>query len=108
MLKKAKKTISDRIGMNRGRKKDADPDDHYLELSRCNSYEFETGTGRDSDTLYFRERHLVPIDAIQTGMGQFSFLLDTCIPGTVPDPLLIAGLLDLVRRFRPNVLAFLQ
>ena len=91
----AKKTFSERIGMARSRKKDSDIDEQLLELSRCNSYDFETGT-KDSDTVYFRERHLVPIDTIQTGMSRFSFLLETCSPGSVPDPLLIAALLDLV------------
>ncbi len=51
---------------------------------------------RDSDTLCLRERHLVPVESIRVGMSRFSFLLETCAPGSVPDPLLIAALLDLV------------
>ena len=93
MLKMAKKTISERIGMGKSKKKEADTEDHF-ELSRCNSYDFDTGT-KDSDTVYFRERQVVPIDDIQKGMERFSFLLETCSPGSVPDPLLIAALLDL-------------
>ena len=38
---------------------------------------------------------MVPVDVVQTGMDRFNFLLETCVPGTVPDPLLIAALLDL-------------
>lgn len=34
--------------------------------------------------------------AIRKGMQRFSFLLETCQPGTVPDPHLLAALLDLV------------
>ena len=55
--------------------------------------------GCDRDDLggvYILERHLVPVDVVQTGMDRFNFLLETCVPGTVPDPLLIAALLDLV------------
>ena len=109
----------------RGRKKDSDDVDGFPELSRCNSYDFDatsaaggaggggTGAGdgpqgstgggvgaasRDSDTVCLRERHLVPVESIRVGMGRFSFLLETCAPGSVPDPLLIAALLDLVRK----------
>ena len=53
---------------------------------------------QDSDTVYFREKHLVPVATVSLGMSRFSFLLDTCTPGSVPDPLLIAAMLDLVRR----------
>ena len=56
----------------------------------------QTRGGDSGDYVYVMERHLVPIDVVQTGMSRFSFLLDTCVPGTVPDPLLIAALLDLV------------
>ena len=101
MFRMAKRTFTDRMGMSRGKKKDADADDPFMELSRCNSYDFETGTtGKDSDTVYFRERHLVPVETIQMGMGRFTFLLETCQPGSVPDPLLIGALLDLVTRNR--------
>ena len=92
----AKKTLTEKvIGMGRSKKKDTDQDDYLMELSRCNSVDFETGT-KDSDTVYLRERHLVPVEAIQTGMERFAFLLETCSPGSVPDPLLVSALLDLV------------
>ena len=54
------------------------------------------GCDRDDLGVYILERHLVPVDVVQTGMDRFNFLLETCVPGTVPDPLLIAALLDLV------------
>lgn len=96
MLKMAKKTLTERMGMGRGRRRDhVDGEDHLNELSRCNSYDFDLGM-RESDTVYFRQRHLVPIEIIQVGMSRLSFLLETCSPGSVPDPLLIAALLDLV------------
>ena len=136
MLKMAKKTLSEKITVNKkkhGRhKKESDGTDeaaYLLDLSRCNSYDFETagrdimvggtaGSGtaadhmmtsvsasggglmKDTDTMFFRERHLVPVDTIRVGMGRFSFLLETCSPGSIPDPLMVSALLDLVRESR--------
>ena len=135
MLKMAKKTLSEKITVNKkkhGRhKKESDGTDeaaYLLDLSRCNSYDFESagrdimvggtaaGSGtaadhmmtsvsasgggglmKDTDTMFFRERHLVPVDTIRVGMGRFSFLLETCSPGSIPDPLMVSALLDLVR-----------
>ena len=96
MLKMAKKTLTERMGIARNKKKDIDLDDPFLEISRCNSYDFDVGT-KDSDTLCYRERHLVPVDSIRVGMSRFNFLLETCSPGSIPDPLLISALLDLVK-----------
>ena len=106
-------------------KKESDVTDdaaYLLDFSRCNSYDFEIagkdimvsggaggaagnmmaaggggGLMKDPDALCFlRERHLVPVDTIRVGMGRFSFLLETCSPGSIPDPLLVSALLDLV------------
>lgn len=43
-----------------------------------------------------KERRLIPIKPIKEGTQRFSFLLEVCVPGTVPDPQLIGALLDLV------------
>ena len=45
-----------------------------------------------------REKKLVNLFAVKSGMLRFNFLLDCCQPGSVPDAHLIAALLDLVRR----------
>ena len=34
---------------------------------------------------------------VKSGLLRFNFMLDCCTPGSVPDPHLVAGLLDLVR-----------
>jgi protein unc-80 len=52
--------------------------------------------GRESEVVIMKERRLVPTEPVCEGMARFSFLLETCAPGTVPDPPLIAALLDLV------------
>jgi hypothetical protein len=92
MIKMVKK-----IGISHGRRTKGDEtDDHQFDLSRTNSYDFEPGIGRDSEVVYYRERHLVPIEDVKIGLSRFSFLLETSAPGTIPDPLLIAALLDLV------------
>ena len=54
------------------------------------------GAYESGDVIFLMERHLVPVDVVQAGMTRFSFLLETSAPGTMPDPLLIAALLDLV------------
>ena len=46
-----------------------------------------------------KERRLVPVKPIKEGMQRFSFLLEVCIPGSVPDPQLIGAVLDLVSVF---------
>lgn len=44
-----------------------------------------------------KERRLIPVKPVREGMQRFSFLLEVCIPGSVPDPQLIGAILDLVR-----------
>ena len=39
----AKKTLTEKIGMNRGRKREIDGEDALYEISRCNSYDFDAG-----------------------------------------------------------------
>ncbi len=97
MFKMAKKTLTDKMAKGRGRRREAsDPDEAMMEISRCNSYDFDSGVG-DTENAQFKERCLVPEAAVRVGMIRFEFILDTCAPGSVPDPLLIAALLDLVR-----------
>ena len=33
---------------------------------------------------------------VREGMQRFNFLLEVCVPGTVPDPQLIGAIMDLV------------
>ena len=118
IIKIAKKTFTEKIGMAHGRKKkEGDYVDSLYDLSRGNSEDFDavvgghgisdTHQGRshtnirgggayESEAICLMERHLVPVEVVQTGMTRFSFLLETSAPGTLPDPLLIAALLDLV------------
>lgn len=51
---------------------------------------------RESEFVVLKERRLVPRTAIYDGMLRFSFLLETCQPGSVPDHHLMAAILDLV------------
>lgn len=51
---------------------------------------------RESEFVVLKERRLVPCEAVFEGMKRFSFLLETCQPGSVPDHHLIAAILDLV------------
>lgn len=51
---------------------------------------------RESEFVVLKERRLVPRMAVFEGMQRFSFLLETCQPGSVPDHHLIGAILDLV------------
>jgi protein unc-80 len=44
---------------------------------------------RESEVVILKERRLIPTEPVREGMMRFSFLLETCSPGTVPDPQLI-------------------
>ena len=67
----------------------------FVDLSRRNSFELGDHS-RESEFVVLKERKLVPIMPVYNGMLRFSFLLETCQPGSVPDPHLLAAVLDLV------------
>lgn len=54
---------------------------------------------RESEFVVLKERRLVPRNAVYDGMLRFSFLLETCQPGSVPDHYLMGAILDLVKIF---------
>lgn len=54
-------------------------------------------TSRDSEYVVLKERRLVPKTIVLAGIQRFSFLLETCQPGSVPDHHLMAAMLDLVK-----------
>nr|XP_027221615.1 protein unc-80 homolog [Penaeus vannamei] len=96
-LMQARRTVEDHIGRigfgKRSRKRDCSYDE-TPDPSRRNSLDLEGGV-REASVVLVRERKLVPVKFVQNGMMRFSFLLETCQPGTVPDPQLIAAVLDL-------------
>uniref|UniRef100_A0A5S6PYL0 UNC80 domain-containing protein n=1 Tax=Trichuris muris TaxID=70415 RepID=A0A5S6PYL0_TRIMR len=47
------------------------------------------------ENLNIPPKLLVSVDALREGIRRFTFLLETCRPGTVPDPPLLAAVLDL-------------
>lgn len=68
------------------------------DLSRRNSIETRN-LSRDSEFLVLKERKLVATDVLYNGMQRLAFLLEICHPGSVPDPPLVAAVLDLVRNY---------
>lgn len=46
-----------------------------------------------------KERKLVATEVLYNGMQRLAFLLEICHPGSVPDPPLVAAVLDLVNKF---------
>lgn len=51
---------------------------------------------RESEVVVLKERRLIPVEPVREGMFRFSFLMETCAPGSLPDPQLIAAILELV------------
>ncbi|KAK4295652.1 hypothetical protein Pmani_031795 [Petrolisthes manimaculis] len=92
----ARQRMEDHIGklsFGKNKKKDF-PCDETPDPSRRNSLDQEGGV-RERSVVLVRERKLVPVDLVCSGMMRFSFLLETCHPGSIPDPQLIAAVLDL-------------
>lgn len=54
-------------------------------------------TTRENEFVVLKERRLVSTLPVFNGMLRFSFMLETCQPGSVPDSHLLAAVLDLVR-----------
>ena len=48
------------------------------------------------EVLVVKEKKLVNAFLVKSGMLRFNFMLECCQPGSLPDPHLIAALLDLV------------
>ncbi|XP_069159541.1 protein unc-80 homolog isoform X1 [Procambarus clarkii] len=95
-LMQARRRMEDhigRIGFGKIKKKDYSCDE-TPDPSRRNSLDQEGGV-RETSVVLVRERKLVPMEMVRNGMQRFSFLLETCQPGSVPDPQLIAAVLDL-------------
>lgn len=51
-----------------------------------------------TEVIVVREKRLVNAYLVKSGMLRFSFLLDCCQPGSVPDANMLAALLDLVSK----------
>ncbi|XP_021940294.1 protein unc-80 homolog isoform X4 [Zootermopsis nevadensis] len=97
-LQKAKRRMEDhfnKFGFGKMKKKDGSVEETPGScLSRHNSLELGDHS-RESEFVVLKERKLVPILPIRIGMLRFSFLLETCQPGSMPDPHLLAAALDL-------------
>jgi hypothetical protein len=57
----------------------------------------DVGSNAGAEVISIREKKLVNAYIVKSGMFRFSFMLDCCQPGSIPDPHLMAALLDLVR-----------
>ncbi|KAI5728949.1 hypothetical protein M8J77_023574 [Diaphorina citri] len=98
VLTKAKRRVEDQLnkfGFGKRKRKDGTIEEAQgAYLSRRNSDDFGEH-GRDSEFVVLKERRLVPIKPLFEGLQRFSFLLETCHPGSVPDSYLIGASLDL-------------
>lgn len=97
-IQRAKRRVERRLnrfgGIVKGKKKVGGIEE-TADYSRRSSSDMCDGP-RESEVVILKERKLVPIEPVRVGMLRLSFLLETCAPGTFPDPQLIAAVLDLV------------
>ncbi|XP_063984989.1 protein unc-80 homolog isoform X3 [Diachasmimorpha longicaudata] len=96
-LQRAKRRMEDqlvKIGLTKRSKKESMEEVPRNYFSRRNSMDLGDSC-RESEFVVLKERRLVPRSAVYEGMRRFSFLLETCQPGAVPDHHLIAAILDL-------------
>lgn len=84
-----------RIGIGKGKKVVGGPEEVTGScFSRRSSFDCGDGS-KESEIVVLKERRLTPIKPVREGMQRFSFLLEVCMPGSVPDPQLIGAILDL-------------
>lgn len=84
-----------RFGLGKGKKKVGGQEEvSGSYFSHRSSIDLGDGP-RESEVVVLKERRLIPTEPIREGMLRFSFLLETCAPGSVPDPQLISAILDL-------------
>ena len=68
-----------------------------LSLSEWKQKEMSGTDDLESESsILVREKKLVDKFLIKSGMLRFSFLLECCHPGSIPDPQLVAAMLELV------------
>lgn len=85
-----------RIGIGKGKKVTGGPEETTGScFSRRSSFDYGDGS-KESEIVVLKERRLIPIKPVKDGMQRFSFLLEVCVPGSVPDPQLIGAIMDLV------------
>ncbi|KAK9884494.1 hypothetical protein WA026_007335 [Henosepilachna vigintioctopunctata] len=97
-LQKAKRRVEDKFSkfvLKKGKKKDGSMEETSgTYMSRRNSYEMGESS-RESEFVVLKERKLISTTDVLSGTLRFSFLLETCPPGSVPDAHLLASLIDL-------------
>lgn len=58
----------------------------------------------ESESLLTKEKKLVDRFLVKSGMLRFSFLLECCHPGSIPDPTLVSAMLELVSISSPVIM----
>ena len=95
-MRGAKKRVEDQFSklvFGKGKNKQSHMDEH-IEMSRRSSMEY-IQTFREGRMIPLKETRLVSVPLLRAGMLRFSFLIESCSPGSLPDPPLLAAVLDL-------------
>lgn len=95
-MKGARRRVEDqfsKLGFGKGRHKSGGVDES-IELSRRNSFDFDHSS-RTGCMVSVKEARLVSIPHVRSGILRFNLLLEACNPGSLPDPSILAAMLDL-------------
>lgn len=97
-IQRAKRRVErrlNRFGLGKGKKKVGGIEEiSGGHLSYRSSIDLGDGP-KESEVVVLKERRLIQTEPVREGMMRFSFLLEICAPGSVPDPQLIGAILDL-------------
>jgi protein unc-80 len=97
-IQRAKRRVErrlNRFGLGKGKKKVGGIEETSGgHLSYRSSIDFGDGP-KESEVVVLKERRLIQTEPVREGMMRFSFLLEICSPGSVPDAQLIGAILDL-------------
>jgi protein unc-80 len=97
-IQRAKRRVErrlNRFGLGKGKKKVGGIEEiSGGHLSYRSSIDLGDGP-KESEVVILKERRLIQTEPVRQGMMRFSFLLEICAPGSVPDPQLIGAILDL-------------
>lgn len=69
----------------------------FLDLSRRDSLD-DGDHPHQSEFVVLKERKLVQIKQLRTGIQRFSTMMEMCTPGSVPDASFLSAIFDLVRK----------
>jgi len=77
---------------------------YFVDLSRRASLD-DGDHPHQSEFVVLKERKLVLIKQLKSGIQRFSIMMEMCTPGSVPDAHILSAIFDLVRQNNSNYIS---